>query len=525
MGLLSIAGIAQTPRAQQQRTADFPLFVTSDRCIACHSGLQSAQGQDVSIGYQWRASMMANSARDPYWQAGVRREVMDHPQAQAAIEDKCATCHMPMARTQAVHGGDLGQVLAHFARPQGDTPLAFDGVSCALCHQVTPQGMGTAASFDGGYHIDGTTAVDRVVYGPFEVDAGHRRIMQSSSTFQPITSTHIQQSEFCASCHTLYTEPTDGGGEKFPEQMPYFEWLASDYRNTDSCQSCHMPLVEGPAPITAVLGLPREPVRTHGFVGGNAYMIRMLDRYRGELGVKALSAELQAGAQATEAFLRERTAQLSIAELADDGSLLILVVNVRNLSGHKLPTAYPSRRAWLHVTARDQAGRVIFESGAPRPDGSIEGNDNDADPLRFEPHYGEIGDPSQVQIYESVMVDRSGQPTTGLLSAVRYAKDNRLLPRGLVKAQAHADIAVRGAAVDDADFVGGGDRVRYRVARPAGAGRVTVTAELMFQSIGFRWARNLEGYDAAETNRFTRYFRETAGVSAVTLARAQFSAP
>jgi len=74
-------------------------------------------------------------------------------------------------------------------------------------------------------------------------------------------------------------------------------------------------------------------------------------------------------------------------------------VNVENLSGHKFPTAFPSRRAWLHFTVHDHGGRVVFESGALRPDGSIVGNDNDADPRRFEPHYAAINSTEQVEIY------------------------------------------------------------------------------------------------------------------------------
>src|SRR6187551_3532982 len=77
------------------------LFQTSDRCFACHNTLSTSHGEDISIGIAWRATMMANSARDPYWQAGVRRETIDHPQAKAAIEDECSKCHMPMARYQA----------------------------------------------------------------------------------------------------------------------------------------------------------------------------------------------------------------------------------------------------------------------------------------------------------------------------------------------------------------------------------------------------------------------------------------
>src|SRR3954468_2611709 len=49
------------------------LFTTSMHCIACHSKVFAPNGEDISIGYQWRASIMANSSRDPYWQAGIRR--------------------------------------------------------------------------------------------------------------------------------------------------------------------------------------------------------------------------------------------------------------------------------------------------------------------------------------------------------------------------------------------------------------------------------------------------------------------
>ncbi|HUG43948.1 MAG TPA: c-type cytochrome [Acidobacteriota bacterium] len=61
-------------------------------CMACHNGLTDASGQDVSFGFDWRATMMANSARDPYWHAAVRREAIDHPLAAEAIENECAAC-------------------------------------------------------------------------------------------------------------------------------------------------------------------------------------------------------------------------------------------------------------------------------------------------------------------------------------------------------------------------------------------------------------------------------------------------
>ena len=90
-----------------------PLFQSSAQCMTCHNGLTTAGGEDVSFGTLWRASMMAHSARDPYWQAGVRREVTDHPQAQAAIENECSRCHMPMAHVETQRRGGQQSVFAN----------------------------------------------------------------------------------------------------------------------------------------------------------------------------------------------------------------------------------------------------------------------------------------------------------------------------------------------------------------------------------------------------------------------------
>jgi hypothetical protein len=501
-------------------------FVPSSQCIACHSQLTAPTGEDVSIGTKWRATIMANSARDPYWHAAVRREVLDHPAAQAAIEDKCSTCHMPMARFDAAAAGGHGEVFANLARSGPEHELAMDGVSCTVCHQISAENLGTHASFDGGFKIEQASA-GRVSFGPHDVDAGRQSLMRSAATFKPSTGTHIQQSELCATCHTLFTAALDDAGVQvgsLPEQVPYQEWLHSDYRATNSCQSCHMPEV-AEAPISSVLGQPRPKVSRHTFVGANAFMLDILRRNRGELGVKALPQELEASAAATRAFLSTRSATLAITSSQRTADGLELALDVNSITGHKLPTAYPARRAWLHVVVRDAAGRVVFESGALRGDGSIAGNDNDADGARFEPHYDVVTSPEEVQIYEAIMVDSRDAVTTGLLKGMRFIKDNRLLPRGFDKASADPDFAVRGAAADDANFVGGSDRVRYRIALPANtAAPLTVEAELDYESIGYRWAENLRAYGAEETQRFSRYYAENAAVSAVVIAAATATA-
>jgi hypothetical protein len=525
IGILIAASAAITAA----RKPPAPEFRTSDRCVACHNGLLTPGGDDVSIGFDWRASTMANSSRDPYWQASVRRESIDHPESQAMIEDECSACHMPITRYEAKVRGQRGEVFSHlpFSNDEKAGRQAADGVSCSVCHQISKERLGTPESFNGGFVVQTPQDPDaRPEYGPFEIEAGHTRIMKSSSEgYRPTQADHIRQSEICATCHTLLTQALGSDGKvigRLPEQVPYQEWLHSEFKNTQSCQSCHMPVVKQPVPITRVFGVPREGVSRHVFVAANFFMLRMLNRYRDALDVAALPQELAAAAGETTRFLESQAARIGVEGVRVEGGRLQADVVVENLGGHKLPTAYPSRRAWLHVVVRDGNGRPVFESGAVKPDGSVEGNDNDADASRFEPHYTEIRSADQVQIYESVIGDVNGGVTTGLLTGVRYLKDNRLLPRGFDKRTAEPDVAVHGAALDDADFVGASDRVRYSVAVGDARAPFLVQAELLYQPIGYRWANNLKAYDkAAEPRRFTGYYDSMSESSTTVLARAQ----
>ena len=514
-------------------------FRTADRCIACHMGVSASDGTDVSIGFDWRASMMANAARDPYFQAAVRREIMDHPEAAAEIEAECARCHMPMATIAALQEGQPGPVFANL--PIGDAEglyadLAADGVSCALCHQIQPDGLGTEETFTARFNVSAETFPEgRPVFGPFEPDEGGVGIMHSATGFRPTLGEHVTSSGLCASCHTVITHavrpggsgpggPGPGGsGPAFPEQAPYLEWQASIYADgaerAHSCQDCHMPEVGEDVPVTRVLGRARPEVSRHVFRGGNFFMLRMLNRYREELGVTALPQEMELAADRTADHLRTATATVEIAGVGVGGGRLEATVAVRNLAGHKFPTAYPSRRAWLRFAVTNAWGERVFESGAFSFDGSVTGDDHDADGTSYEPHHTVITSPDQVQIYQAVMVDAAGAVTTGLMSAERWVKDNRILPDGFDRARADARVQVVGTAAGDPDFTAGSDRTHYTVpVNPADA-PFTVEAELWFQPIGYRWAHNLAAYDAPETRRFVQYYREMAAGSALLLAR------
>jgi hypothetical protein len=241
------------------------------------------------------------------------------------------------------------------------------------------------------------------------------------------------------------------------------------------------------------------------------------------LDVEAPSHELEATARRTEQQLRSETATIDLSTPHLVGSRFEFDVTVRNVTGHKFPTGYPSRRAWLHVTVRDGEGRPIFESGGVSPDGTISGNDADADPTSFEIHHDLIERQEQVQIYESILGDASSKPTTGLLSAVRFLKDNRLLPRGFDKATANPQIAVVGGACQDDTFIGGTDTVRYKLDGSTLASAARVDAVLIYQPIAYRWAHNLGNYRSAETARFVQFFTAMAPSSFTVVASTSWS--
>lgn len=529
---LLVSGETKTENAKGDKVPPGTVFLTSDRCQACHNGLKTKSGEDVSIGYDWRASIMANSSRDPYWQASVRRESIDHPQAKQDIQDTCTICHMAavrMADRAAGRHTDLFSrlPLGHF--PEGDR-ASEDGVTCSVCHQVEAKGLGTPATFVGNVVIAQPDENGvRPEYGPFAVDEGHQTVMHSSTAlYRPTEGHHIGRDPgLCGSCHTLYTGTLDGDGKKvgvFPEQVPFQEWEHSEYASgatRQTCQQCHMPRVDGAVAITSVYGQPREGMRRHVFVGANFLIQGMLRDHRDELRTTALPEELDAAVKRTTEFLQERSAKVTISNLESVAGRLSADVFVENLTGHKLPTSYPSRRAWLHVVVRDGNGRVVFESGALNPDGSIVGNDNDQDPQRFEPYYSEITRPDQVEIYEPILRDLNGRVTTGLLHAAGYVKDSRLLPHGFDKATAEKDIAVAGGALNDPNFNDKGSLVRYVISTGSAPGPYQIEAELWYQPIGFRWAHNLAPYQAAEPQRMVNYYEQAAGKSAVVLAKAQ----
>ena len=471
-------------------------FSGSQNCSICHDGLQDASGVDVSIVVDWQATMMANSARDPLWRAKVASEVKRNPALQQEIETTCGRCHVPMANVEAEFAGVSATLFGDNGLLHPDNPLfdaANEGVSCTLCHQIEDlPSLGTDDGFSGNFSIGFDFGIERQLFGQY--DNPLTAPMQNMVGFTPAASAHISSSEQCATCHNLSTEVVDAQGnltdQLFPEQMVYTEWENSQFEATDSCQDCHMLRATGDMAISTrpFNGLaPRANFARHAFVGGNTYMLDILSQNKQALNITATGFENVIAETRSILLGAARLTLESVARVGDD---LDFTVRLTNFSGHKFPSGYPSRRAWLHVTISDASGASVFESGAIDAMGKIAGLESDNNPAGYEAHYDIITSADQVQSYEAIMQNLTGELTYTLMEAATYRKDNRLLPAGMDKTSVPPTIEPRGNAMADADFVGGSDQVHYQISGLL-AGSYTIEVRLNYQTMAYGFGQDL----------------------------------
>lgn len=517
---------------------DHSVFTHSNECALCHDGspnstaLKDKKGRSVAPHDLWKASMMANSSKDPFWRAVVSAEVQSTPSLKGAIEEKCTRCHAPMA-APAPKSPD-GELLSYLQANDHRAELGMDGVSCTVCHQILPKGLGTKETFTGKFHIN----KERKIFGPHKEP--FTRPMEHHVEYTPTYSNHMLESKLCSSCHTVDTHPVDEKGNStsnglFHEQSTYLEWRNSAFNNESkdgkghgrTCQDCHMPKtdVDGNPIITSIAHNPggwdfppidpRKPVGRHIFLGGNTLLKKILRDNAKELGVSVPKEAFDLSIKQSREFLRKQTAQVRIKKARAKDGFGSFNVSVRNFSGHKLPTAYPSRRVWVRVVVKDSDGKVVFRSGAFDAKGRLV--DRNGDVLESEkaggpvqPHFKAIRKETEVMVYQSVMADAEGKPTFVLLRAAGYLKDNRLLPHGWKKDHADAKATKSVGTEKDPSFLAGNDIVNYQF--PAGPGRYEVEAALFYQVISPRYANELFEKETEEVSAFKKMYQETTNL-------------
>lgn len=445
------------------------IFATPETCLECHRVFYD----------DWSQSMHSNALKDPYFIAKLSNEAI----AGKFVEEECAKCHTPVAKIQAKLEGREATILrSGFLNTSNEFyEFAIDGVSCTLCHQIK------RSAINASYSIDlASKKPYRAIYGPFIPAFGIE--MYRSVGYFPTKSQQFLKADFCGNCHVVYTPSVEGEEiiGYFPEQTTFFEWKNSLYNPDKPCQVCH--LKPSKAKVSTIPeNLFERDFKHHYFSGANSLILRVLGDHD--------------GAKRAEDILKSSAKVKLISVKANDDSIEF-VVEIENYAGHKFPTGFPSRRAIVHVVVEDKNG-IVFESGKILSDGRVVGEDYP------EKHYDFIDSEDKVQIYESVMADKNGIPTIDLLKAMRYIKDNRILPKGFNKSSAHPDTISVG--VEDDNFSPGYDRVTYLVKKNY-TKPLKIKVELYYQTISSHFFEGLR-----ETNEVNKFREELTGFALTTL--------
>lgn len=385
-------------------------IAVAEGCATCHAYSNAAPNADrplhAPIG--WQGSLMANSARDPVFWAGLALANQDDP---THTED-CVRCHVPNAFLD-----DRADVTAIDQL----TPPDRQGISCDLCHRMVDDGVTPAGN--ARYEID-DTAVDGSVpkRGPFDyaVNAPNHNWI--------VDDTFLPSSRFCGTCHDVTTvrERVDengvGMGVPFNEQRTYREWQNSDYAlpgsDARSCQDCHMPAVEDAGGCASFEANDRHAsgVRRHELVGANRFVTGLLKDLYGDAGSGEVDdAFWDYSIERIDEFVTTAaTLEVTFPDEVDASAGIDAIdVTVTNETGHKLPSGYSEGRVmWIEVTAT-YADQVLWSSGA------------------WDQGAGSIEDDPQVRRYEGIAEDADDGTRNHLLRNNRWVSDTRIPPRGL----------------------------------------------------------------------------------------------
>lgn len=500
-----LAGLTDPELPKRTPVPAEQIVAHSSHCAGCHgfdptqAALTDADGNDVNMYDDWRISMMGLAAHDPFWRATLTLETYLYPEAKAEIESTCLKCHAPLGSQQRAYDG-----LSYSYVEMLNDSLGLDGVSCSACHQQPPETYGRSHS--GNITLN----TDRVLYGPHPKPFVGP--MDLYVGFTPVYTDLMYSSGVCAGCHTLITSTLDEGGDPtgdmFVEQATYHEWLNSTYSEFGvECQSCHMPFIDDSILIASGLkGLDkRHPYGLHQFYGANTAMLTLMKDNRVALGLSDTIAESVWNESIdNNRFSLRNAADVNVTSFNVFDDTLYVEVTVINKTGHKLPSGYPSRLAWLQVVLVDDiSGDTIYTNGMMDTEGNIIGRD-----FPYEPHHEFSKSSEDVQIYEMAMSDSEGHLTTRLNGAFEPLKDNRLLPAGFSRSHPTYDtVAVWGEALGDVDYDAfssrGRDVIEYRIPLDGFDAIADLHVALQYHTFPARWMEDLFEHEIiAEVSQF-----------------------
>lgn len=443
---------------------DFEPILQTNLCFSCHAEYGPTDPfTAVEPMGTWTPSMMAQSARDPLFYAGLAIANQDA----AGAGEYCIRCHAPVA------------YLSGHANPPDASAFTYadqQGVQCNFCHRlVDPVFKPSISPSEDQPILDDLSSAgllpaesnnSRYTVSPIDVRRGpfndvplniHPGIPQPEIVYSPFHT----KAEFCWTCHGVSNglmskqpdgtyalndldapHPTQVQTEMFPLHRTFSEWKNSYYSTIGvqhdgnfggnhptgimkDCQDCHMPPLEGYGcnyEFDPFFSRPNVP--QHSFIGSNTWVLNAVrtvdangdgqpDFPDSETG---LSDDAVSGALARNIDFLQKASDLTVTKVGSN-----IKVRLLNQTGHKLPTGFPDgRRMWINVKFLDCMDQIVvehgaydFETGALTPDTKV-----------YEMLLGIEG-----ADYATLIGHPEGQ-TFHFILANKVLKDNRIPPPG-----------------------------------------------------------------------------------------------
>jgi Tfp pilus assembly protein PilF len=309
----------------------------------------------------------------------------------------CAGCHDPALLFTGIMSGSVERT----------APVAQAGLTCLACHAIDSIHDPTG---NGNYNLN-DRLTDPYLFSNSPV--GSLRQWLHDAIVKALPEPHrrqmlkpvLREAEFCAACHKVSLSEPVNDYRWLRGQNEYDAWHDSGVaRNASrtfylpeesrSCRDCHMPPERAPL---GDLAARDGSIRSHRFIAANT----ALPFLRGDREtLERTETFLKADKLRVDIFALRRPgapeSRLGLSRQGTEvrrGETVILDVVVRNQGvGHAFPGGtIDSNEAWLELTVRDEAGRMLAVSGDVRTDGHL-------DPL--------------AHVYKAVLVNREGRPIT-----------------------------------------------------------------------------------------------------------------
>jgi hypothetical protein len=351
-----------------------------DLCLRCHTPQGWLAGRSTPTD---GSSLSASSDSD-----GVECDLCHR------LTDPLAVAPQPLGVQspgfEAVSGGEAHYGVAQYVMHDGNDKLGpFDDAEarhqwqqsdfyrssnlCGTCHDVSNPVVGNLAPNNGALDEADPVVADGQIEGPLVTKAAFNNRPYQYGIVERTFSEH--QASALSSTPVADAEP--GQSTLLPEELKQGAILAAweaahqasngvttDYADGTprvfSCQSCHMPPIEGVGCDKVDPTAPRADMPRHDLSGGNYWMLDVMPWMEAQETLPFggdFADKLTAMAEGKQ---RARNTLSSAAALSvEDGHVRIV-----NLTGHKLISGYPEgRRMWLRITWLNGSGGVIRVDG------------------------------------------------------------------------------------------------------------------------------------------------------------------